>query len=317
MKHSRASFVSFLVAAAIVAGCGGGAPPEPRREPALATAPPVEPTSAQLRLPKKAGSLRFAAIGDSGRGHQWQYDVSAQMQAYRKVFPFDFVMMLGDNVYDGGTRDDYRLKFELPYKPFLESGVKFYATIGNHDHPNQPSYPPFNMGGARYYTVKPDESLGTRLTGTDVRFFMIDTERLDRTELAWIEREMGGSNAAWKIPVFHRPIYTSGRYAQPAFFLRRALEPIFVRHGVTVAFSGHEHFYERTKPQLGITYFISGGAGSLRFGDLRRTGLTAQGFDRDFHFMLVEISGDELYFQAISRTGDTIDAGVIRRKKGD
>ena len=81
-----------------------------------------------------------------------------------------------------------------------------------------------------------------------------------------------------------------------------------------VAFSGHEHFYERTHPQKGIVYFISGGAGSLRLGDIRPSGLTAAGFDTDFHFMLVEIAGDDLYFQAISRTGETVDSGKIERR---
>ena len=170
------------------------------------------------------------------------------------------------------------------------------------------------MGGKRYYTFKPP-SLLTRIAGAgdDVRFFMIDTERLDRPQLEWIDREMGQSESEWKIPIFHRPIYTSGRYARPARAFRAALEPLFLKHGVKVAFSGHEHFYERIKPQQGITYFISGGAGSLRTGDIRPTDLTDVGFDRDYHFMLIEISGDELYFQAISRTGVTVDAGTVKR----
>ncbi len=304
--------MAWIAAAAIAAACGGAPPEQHQPPPVLAPGPPNVPAADQLRLPRKLGSLRLAAIGDAGRGDEWQYNVSAQMQAYRKLFPFDIVLMLGDNVYDGGTPDDYHRKFELPYKPFIDAGVRFFATIGTHDDPNQPAYAPFHMAGERYYTVKP-ESLALRLTGTNVRFFMIDTERLDRAQLDWIEREMRGSNADWKIPVFHRPIYTSGRYALPAIALRRVLEPIFVRNGVRAAFSGHEHFYERITPQKGITYFISGGAGSLRLGDLRRNNLNAQGFDRDYHFMLIEISGDELYFQAISRTGETIDAGVVRR----
>jgi hypothetical protein len=41
--------------------------------------------------------------------------------------------------------------------------------------------------------------------------------------------------------------------------------------------------------------------------------MTAKGFDRDYHFMIVEILGDDLYFQAISRTGATIDFGVVHR----
>jgi Calcineurin-like phosphoesterase len=278
----------------------------------VAPASPAGPPASILTLPKKTGSVRFAAIGDAGRGDAAQYEVSAQMQAFRKVFRYDFVLMLGDNVYDGGTAEDYRQKFELPYKPLLDDRVPFYATIGNHDDPNQPAYAPFHMDKQRYYTFKPP-SLVSRIAGANVRFYMIDTERLDNTQLEWIDREMAASDADWKIPVFHRPIYTSGLYERPARTLRAALEPLFVKHNVTVAFSGHEHFYERIKPQHGITYFISGAAGSLRAASIRKTDLTEVGFDSDFHFMLVEIDGDELFFQAISRTGASIDAGTIRR----
>lgn len=278
----------------------------------MAPASAAPPPSAVLALPKKTGSVRFAAIGDAGRGDTAQYEVSEQMQAFRKVFPFDFVVMLGDNVYDGGTPEDYRQKFELPYKPLLDDHVPFFATIGNHDEPNQPAYAPFHMDNHRYYSFEPP-SLVSRIAGPSVRFFMIDTEQLDRAQLEWIDREMAASRADWKIPVFHRPIYTSGRYEEPARILRAPLEPLFIKHGVTVAFSGHEHFYERIKPQHGITYFISGAAGSLRAADIRKTDFTDAGFDRDFHFMLIEIAGGELYFQAISRTGASVDAGVIRK----
>ena len=321
---SRARGCGALVAATLVgalalAGCSREAQPSSQQPPPSITAAPPAPSrppSDLLTLPRKPGSVRFAAIGDAGRGDPPQYEVSAQMQAYRKVFDYDFVLMLGDNVYDGGTPEFYRTRFELPYKPLLDDGVKFYATIGNHDDPNQPFYPPFNMNGERYYTFKPPSLVSRAIgTGGDVRFFMIDTERLDRPQLEWIDREMGRSDSEWKIPVFHRPIYTSGRYARPARIYRAALEPLFVKHGVTVGFSGHEHFYEHIKPQHGITYFISGGAGSLRAGDIRPTGLTAAGFDRDYHFMLIEISGDELYFQAISRTGATVDSGVLTRTR--
>jgi len=142
---------------------------------------------------------------------------------------------------------------------------------------------------------------------------MIDTETLDRTQIAWLDREMARSEARWKIPVFHRPIYTSGRYATPARIFRAALEPVFLLHDVRVTLSGHEHFYQRTTPQRGIVHFISGGAGSLRRGDIRRSALVGAGFDIDYHFMLFEITRDELFYQAISRTGHSIDAGRISR----
>ena len=286
---------------------------EPRAASEAEFVGPAPPVREVLSLPNRPGSIKFAAIGDAGRGDRAQYDVSAQMKAFRDVFKFDFVVMLGDNVYDGGTPRDYRLKFELPYKPFLDDDVKFYATIGNHDDPNQPQYKPFNMRGQRYYTFIADGPLLSRLTDTDVRFFMVDTEALDRRQLAWLDQELGRSRARWNIPVFHRPIYTAGRYRLPASFLRASLEPVLLRHDVRLALSGHEHFYQRTEPQGGVTYFISGGAGSLRRGDLRPSRLTADGFDADYHFMLFEVTRDRTYFQAISRTGHSVDAGEIAR----
>jgi len=54
-------------------------------------------------------------------------------------------------------------------------------------------------------------------------------------------------------------------------------------------------------------------SGELRLGNLRKTDLTAAGYDKDRSFLSVEISGDDLFFQAISRTGVTVDSGAIHR----
>ena len=76
---------------------------------------------------------------------------------------------------------------------------------------------------------------------------------------------------------------------------------------------GHEHFYERLKPQKGVAYFILGSSAKLRKGDLRKSALTAYGNDSDYAFMLVEIDGDDMHFQTISDKGVTLDAGSVRR----
>jgi hypothetical protein len=72
--------------------------------------------------------------------------------------------------------------------------------------------------------------------------------------------------------------------------------------------------YERIKPQKGITYFVAGSEGQLRKGDLHSSDLTAAAFDQDQAFVVVDISGDELKFDAISRTGQVVDSGVIHRE---
>ena len=96
--------------------------------------------------------------------------------------------------------------------------------------------------------------------------------------------------------------------------LRAQLGPLFERYGVNAVFSGHEHVYERLKPENNIYYFILGNSAKLMTHDFHQSQQMVTGFDRDRGFMLVEISGDKLYFQTISRTGTTIDSGMLPRQ---
>src|SRR5512132_4139315 len=191
----RARLAPLALVATIMTACGGASPSPPPPSPAVTGTSPGVPSVPGLTLPKKPGSLRFAVIGDSGRGDKAQYDVAAQMVAFRKDFDYDLVVMVGDNIYEGSTPEDYRQKFELPYKPLLDAGVKFQAVIGNHDEPRQYLYPLFNMGGRRYYTFKPEKKGLSAVAGPSVRFFMLDTEHLDLTQVLWLRRELGASDS--------------------------------------------------------------------------------------------------------------------------
>jgi predicted phosphodiesterase len=260
----------------------------------------------QLTLPNQPDSVHFAVIGDNGTGQRPEYEVAERLAALHAKFHFDFIIMMGDNLYGGESPKDFVKKFERPYKTLLDAGVKFYACLGNHDDPeNQRKYESFNMRGDRYYTFKMK----------DVRFFSLDSNYMDPKQLDWIETQLRTSKSPWKIAYFHHPLYSSGATHGPSVDLRRVIEPLFIRYGVNVVFSGHEHFYERLKPQNGIHYFISGSAGQLRRGDIRPSNVEAVGFDKDNSFMLIEIAGDKLYFQTISRTGESVDSGVIERSK--
>jgi hypothetical protein len=273
------------------------------------------PASGALALPVAEGSVRFAVIGDSGRGDDAQRDVARQMEAWRAWFPFEFVLMLGDNIYPPHTPDDYRRKFVVRYTPLLEAGVTFHAAIGNHDDPAQPRYNKYHMGGERYYTFfKPERRLAG-LAGAGARFVALDSRSLDPDQLQWLRSRLSSAGSAWKIVYLHHPLYTSGRYGTSARTLRRSLEPALVDGDVDVVLSGHEHFYERLRPQHGISYFISGAGGALRARDIRPSAMTAVGYDKDCHFMLMEVTGDSLFFQAIARDGSTVDAGVIVKER--
>jgi hypothetical protein len=273
----------------------------------------------ELKLPNKEGSVKFAVMGDTGTASRAQNEVGAQMAAFHKKFPFSFVVMTGDNMYGTQTSRDFVSKFEQPYRDLIAGGVTFYAALGNHDEPGQKNYKAFNMGGDRFYAFRASTAKHGRDAGEGALFLALDSTYLDKTQLDWLEKQLAGApKDEWKIAFFHHPLYSSARKHGSSLDLRKVLEPIFVKYGVNVVLTGHDHVYERIKPQQGIHHFVSGAGGSLRRGDLRRASpLTAAGFDTDYHFMLMEIDGDSLQYQAVSRTGATVDAGVILRSATD
>jgi hypothetical protein len=258
----------------------------------------------QLRLPNKKDSFHFAVIGDTGTGERPEYEVAARLAEYRKVFPFEHIVMMGDNMYGGEKPKDFQNKFEKPYKVLLDGGVKFHAVLGNHDDPNERSYKLFNMGGERYFSFKPRDN---------IRFFGLDSNYMDKPQLEWLEKELAASTSDWKIVYFHHPLYSSGATHGSDLTLRAILEPLFVKYHVSLVMAGHDHFYERIKPQQGIYYFVIGGSAKLREGNAQRAEFTAKAFDTDNSFVLMEIDGDQLSFQAISRAGETVDSGTVTR----
>jgi hypothetical protein len=236
---------------------------------AVPTAPTATATAAQapgnatLTLPRMDGSVRFAVMGDTGTGEPGQYELANQMAASHHEFPFDFVIMLGDNIIGADSPDDMANKFTTPYKPLLDAGVVFHAVLGNHDNPSQRFYELFNMGGERYYAFQAAKGGTANPAEGGVRFIALDSDYLDTPQIDWLEKELSSSSLDWKMG--------------------------------------------------GIVYWVSGAGGRLRSGNLRASDMTAKGFDSDNHFMIVEISGDDLYYQAISRTGETVDSGVVHR----
>jgi len=301
MKKLSVRIVVVLCALLALAAAGQAVTAQQRAQAsAIGVAIDVEPPIGQ-------DSVKFLVIGDSGTGDRAETETAAQMWRAHSVFPYDFAIMLGDNLYGSERPQDFAAKFERPYKPLLDAKVAFYAALGNHDDPNQRFYKNFGMNGKRYYTYQKK----------DVRFFALDSNYMDQDQQRWLDEELSKSNSKWKIAYFHHPIYSSGGRHGSEVDLRSIVEPMFIKYNLNVVFAGHEHFYERLKPQRGINYFTAGGSAKLRSGDIvGSSALTAKGFDTEQSFMVVEIDGDVLRFQTISRRGKRVDSGEIRRSGG-
>jgi hypothetical protein len=298
MKKLNVRFITILWVLLVIAAVGQAVTGQqpPAKGAAMSAATEVQP-------PAGKDSVKFLVIGDSGTGDRAQVETAAQMWKVHSVFPYEFAIMLGDNLYGSERPQDFVSKFERPFKPLLDANISFYAALGNHDDPNQRMYKNFGMNKQRFYTYQKK----------DVRFFALDSNYMDKDQQKWLEEELSNSRSKWKIAYFHHPLYSSGGRHGSEVDLRAVLEPMFIKYKLNVVFAGHEHFYERIKPQQGIYHFTAGGSAKLRGGDIiRNSPLTAKGFDTEQSFMIVEIDGDVLRFQTISRRGKRVDSGEIR-----
>src|SRR2546430_9444620 len=133
--------VGYLALGVISASAQARTPNQPATTQA---APPVSsaqqsslPASASqidLRLPLHPKSVRFAVIGDSGTGGSAQYEIAKEMEAYRELVGFDFVIMLGDNIYGGGSPHKFFPKIELPCKTLLDARGKCFSPLWDYDN---------------------------------------------------------------------------------------------------------------------------------------------------------------------------------------
>lgn len=300
-KPLLASFGLILMLAACTPGI------VPQSGPATVVSPRTR-AEPPLPMPNREGSLKFAVIGDSGNASKGQYELGVQMAKTREAFPFELVLMSGDNLIGSERPQDYVEKFERPYRLLLDAKVKFFAALGNHDDRNQRYYKQFNMEGQRYYSFKAPKQ--------NVRFFTLESTYPEPTQIAWLEKSLKESGDAWKVVVVHHPLYSSGGRHGSDVMLRKTLEPLFIQYNVSVVFAGHDHFYERIKPQMGIAHFVLGSGGRLSVGDIiARSPLTARGFDTDQAFLVGEVFDDQMHFNAVSRTGQIVDSGMIVRRQ--
>ena len=258
--------------------------------------------------------LIFAVIGDTGTGDEAQMAVAERMHLHRAQTPFEFVLMLGDNIYETGDRKYIKPRFEDPYRPLLDAGVKFHAVLGNHDIIKgaefQTNYPYFNMGGRRYYSFMKGIPGNPRLA----EFFALDSNELTSEQLRWLEESLAASPAQWKVAFLHHSLYSSARMHRPYIKLRQQLEPLFVKYGVKAVFAGHSHCYERVVPQKGVHYFTEGASGEIKKNTLdRRSPLMAAGEDAVNSFLTVEVTETEMKVQAIGADGRLIDSSTMTR----
>jgi len=269
------------------------------------------------------GEFRFAVIGDSGTGGREQYLLAEQLLKVHAKTQFNLLLFLGDNIYESGSPKGVEKKFLEPYAPLFLGGVEFRGVIGNHDAKNRSGVVLqqliFKMGAETFYSFVKGDSL--------VEFFALDSTQLAiendlatrQVQLRWFERALSKSASRWKIVFLHHPLFSSAAKhgiessdQAGMYRLRRMLEPLYIKYGVTMSLNGHDHVYERTKPQHGVQYFTSGAGAKLRKGDLRKNSpFFEYGNDEVRSFMLFSVTSESIGFWCIDSDGSVLDSGVV------
>ncbi|HSK02574.1 MAG TPA: metallophosphoesterase family protein [Kofleriaceae bacterium] len=244
--------------------------------------------------------IRFLAFGDSGGGGDDQRALAEQMYG----FPYDLIVHTGDIAYDSGTIGEFEDTVFKMYTP-LFGHVPFFPAAGNHEYKT--------MQGAPFRAVFALPGNGEKWYSFDhgpVHFVALDTEADYATQVRWLDEDLAATSLPWKVVYMHKPPYSSGGHGSDTS-LRKALEPVLVKHRVQLVLAGHDHNYERMLPQQGVYHVVTGGGG-VGTRPVGESAFTA--FSEDvIHFMVAEIRGDQMMLHAIDATGTQFDSVAIPR----
>ncbi len=258
------------------------------------TAPPSPDTEAPL--------VRLAVLGDAGTRESMQRRVAAQVAAADRLGrPFDALLITGDLVYEEG---DAELTEESVVHPYAATFTvpEIIASLGNHDVDG-------DEGDEIMQRLGRPGVVYTQDVGP-VRVIVLDSNHVSSAQTAWLGRILDQPRPAgtWVVTVMHHPAFTSGEHGSEDS-VRRSWVPLFARHGVNLALAGHDHDYERTKPQNGVTYIVSGGGGA-ELRDVGRSSFTAASAKKH-HFVDLNVFADRIEGRAVDANGTAFDTFSI------
>jgi tartrate-resistant acid phosphatase type 5 len=197
-------------------------------------------------LSEEIEELIYCFVGDAGEVNPTQRKVVIALTNS----DCSMVWHLGDITQLGvQSMDDPELEesFLTPFKPFLETGIPFYLTVGNHDYKGDPSV--YLQVAKDYPSIFHPSNFYTK-TFDGLCFFALDTTIFDKlyyfykrgSQIRWLEEEVEKlkDQCDFSIAVAHHPLFSSGdrdrANPQLAIFLENYVFGTF-----DIYITGHNH----------------------------------------------------------------------------
>ncbi|MDD4178843.1 MAG: metallophosphoesterase [Candidatus Margulisbacteria bacterium] len=226
-----------------------------------------------------AYAFSFAVLGDSCDGKQVFNDIVDKINRDKEL---SFVVNLGDFVSTGQPAQYNEFK-----KTVSRLKIPVYNALGNHDGIYGGWKIFRKMFGPSYYSFDFDNS----------HFIVLDNafkESFDRDQFEWLKLDLTLSRAEHKFVFMHKPVFDPSAIYKDYIMSGRAvteeLMGLFQKYKVDYVFAGHIHGYAKSKRD-GVTYIISGGAGSpLRL---------PPEFGGFYHYVKIEVDGSKVNDQII------------------
>lgn len=248
---------------------------------------------------------RIAAAGDTGTG-----DAAQQATVERMVLeggeghPYDALLLLGDLIYDDGEVELTDDRVIEPFSPITDAGAELLPVLGNHDIKSGDEEEIFTaLGRPNSWYV---EEVGP------VRVVVLNSMKVEEDEQTeWLRRTLAApqSPGTWTVVAMHHPAYSAGQHGSNDH-VQDVWSPIFAEFDVPLVLAGHDHDYQRSFPQDGVTYVVSGGGAKLRpTGQEDFTAVSSS----TLHFLDLLFYDDKIVARAIDQSGDLVDAFTIER----
>ena len=197
--------------------------------------------------------FRFAVVGDFGSGTVNEQPVADRI---RDSHP-RLLLTVGDNAYPSGSEADLDAHVFPQYEDVIDN-VGINAVLGNHDVVSGgfgPERTAFAITPSGYYSFDTSSAHFTVLDSNNDCFVA------GCPEYEWLVDDLAATTRPFKFVFFHHTISSCGLHGTDAD-LRAAWHPVFAAAGVNVAFMGHDHGYQRSKPVDGVLYVTTGGGGA-------------------------------------------------------